>query len=119
VVGTLTQDLLELCTEEWLGVVDGARALGCDLLFSMNLHTRALQLALQQEDGVGFDPDLRYPGHLGPAGMRQRIPGLGGRFDVDTSTAGTTIPAVLPGILRPAADAPTARGTAGSRGGRA
>ncbi len=32
VVGMLTQDLLELFEEQWLGAVDGARTHGCDLI---------------------------------------------------------------------------------------
>jgi signal transduction histidine kinase/DNA-binding LacI/PurR family transcriptional regulator len=65
------------------------------------------------DDGAGFDPGRPYPGHLGLAGMRERTQRLGGRFAVDASAAGTTVRAVLPGILRRTAEAPTASGTRG------
>ena len=49
------------------------------------------------DDGVGFDPDLTYPGHLGLDGMRERARRLGGRLTVHSSPAGsTTVRAVLP-----------------------
>jgi signal transduction histidine kinase/DNA-binding LacI/PurR family transcriptional regulator len=51
------------------------------------------------DDGVGFDLDLQYPGHLGLTGMRERTGRLGGRFTVASSPAGTTVRVVLPDIL--------------------
>jgi signal transduction histidine kinase/DNA-binding LacI/PurR family transcriptional regulator len=49
------------------------------------------------DDGVGFDPDEPYPGHLGLRTMRERTERIGGRFTVDSSPNGsTTIRAVLP-----------------------
>jgi signal transduction histidine kinase len=51
------------------------------------------------DDGVGFDADLPYPGHLGLAGMGERTGRLGGSFTVDSSATGTTVRLVLPGIL--------------------
>jgi signal transduction histidine kinase/DNA-binding LacI/PurR family transcriptional regulator len=53
------------------------------------------------DDGVGFDPSVPHPGHLGLETMRERAERLGGLFTVDSSPAGsTTIRVVLPGILR-------------------
>ncbi|HEY2948373.1 MAG TPA: substrate-binding domain-containing protein [Micromonosporaceae bacterium] len=67
------------------------------------------------DDGVGFDPDLSYPGHLGLASMRERAQRLGGRFTVDSSPAGsTTVRVEVPDILRRLpADAPTSGTTPG------
>ena len=49
------------------------------------------------DDGMGFDPDLARPGHLGLTTMRQRIEGLGGRLTVrSTPGQGTTIQALIP-----------------------
>jgi signal transduction histidine kinase len=49
------------------------------------------------DDGIGFDPDDPYPGHLGLKTMRERAEGLGGRFTVDSSPIGsTTVRVVLP-----------------------
>jgi hypothetical protein len=135
VVGVLTQDLLELFAEEWLGAVDGARANGSDLicftgraldapgyLRSANAiydlvgpesvdglvvwsaepdGTGGTLVVEVAADGVGFDPAVSFPGHLGLATMRERAQRLGGRFTVDSSPTGsTTIRVVLPGILR-------------------
>jgi signal transduction histidine kinase len=53
------------------------------------------------DDGVGFDPDISRPGHLGLDSMYERTLRLGGQFTVDSSPAGsTTVRAVLPQILR-------------------
>jgi len=53
------------------------------------------------DDGVGFDPDAPHPGHLGLDTMRERTERLGGRLVVESSTAGSRVRAVLPGILHP------------------
>jgi signal transduction histidine kinase len=52
------------------------------------------------DDGVGFDPDLAHPGHLGLETMRERAHRLRGRFNVDSSPGGSTVRVVLPGVLR-------------------
>jgi signal transduction histidine kinase len=52
------------------------------------------------DDGVGFDPRVSRPGHLGLNTMRERTERLGGQFTVDSSPAGsTTIRLVLPNLL--------------------
>jgi signal transduction histidine kinase/DNA-binding LacI/PurR family transcriptional regulator len=49
------------------------------------------------DDGVGFDPDAPYPGHLGLRTMRERTERIGGRFTVDSSPTGsTTVQVALP-----------------------
>lgn len=54
------------------------------------------------DDGVGFDPEVSYPGHLGLHTMRERAERLGGRFTVDSSPTGsTTVRLVLPNVLLP------------------
>jgi len=52
------------------------------------------------DDGAGFDPDVPHPGHLGLESMRERTERLGGRLIVESSSAGSTVRAVLPAILR-------------------
>jgi PAS domain S-box-containing protein len=56
------------------------------------------------DDGAGFDATAAHPGHLGMETMRERTERLGGRLQVDSSEAGSTVRAVLPAILRPPAD---------------
>jgi PAS domain S-box-containing protein len=51
------------------------------------------------DDGVGFEPSEPHPGHLGLDTMRERTERLGGRLLVQSSTAGSRVRAVLPGIL--------------------
>lgn len=53
------------------------------------------------DDGVGFEPSAPHPGHLGLDSMRERTEHLGGRLVVESSSAGSRVRAVLPGILTP------------------
>jgi signal transduction histidine kinase len=49
------------------------------------------------DDGIGFDPALGRPGHLGLASMRERVTRLGGHLDIaSTPGRGTTITATVP-----------------------
>ncbi len=54
-----------------------------------------------EDDGIGFEPSAPHPGHLGLDTMRERTERLGGRLVVESSTAGSRIRAVLPGVLTP------------------
>jgi len=62
------------------------------------------------DDGVGFDPSAPHPGHLGLDTMQERTERLGGCLEVESSTAGSRIRAVLPGILHPVPSPPTNSG---------
>jgi PAS domain S-box-containing protein len=54
------------------------------------------------DDGIGFDPALGRPGHLGLASMRERAIRLGGRLDVASAPgSGTTITATVPAGVSP------------------
>jgi signal transduction histidine kinase/DNA-binding LacI/PurR family transcriptional regulator len=49
------------------------------------------------DDGIGFDPTERHPGHLGLETMRERTERLGGRLTIDSSRNGsTTIRVMVP-----------------------
>ena len=62
------------------------------------------------DDGDGFEPSDPHPGHIGLDTMRERTERLGGRLVVESSTAGSRVRAVLPGILHPnGGDDPGAR----------
>jgi signal transduction histidine kinase len=49
-----------------------------------------------QDDGVGFDPDAGFSGHLGLRSMRERVERCGGELRVDSAAGRTIVRAVLP-----------------------
>jgi PAS domain S-box-containing protein len=59
---------------------------------------RASELALDvRDDGVGFDPDGAFPGHLGLRSMRERVARLGGTLLIDSAPGhGTHIQVRVP-----------------------
>jgi signal transduction histidine kinase len=60
------------------------------------------------DDGIGFDPALARPGHLGLASMRERVTRLGGRLDVASAPGcGTTITATVPAAVAPGQEGTT------------
>lgn len=72
-------------------------------------HARATQVALElngggqeivlevSDNGVGFDTDGSFPGHLGLRSMRARAAGVGGTLDVKSTPArGTRVLARIP-----------------------
>jgi signal transduction histidine kinase len=55
-----------------------------------------LQLSVQ-DDGIGFDPAVARPGHLGLTTMRERAAAVGGRLAIDTAPgAGTRVEVTVP-----------------------
>jgi signal transduction histidine kinase len=49
------------------------------------------------DDGVGFDTNGSYPGHLGLRSMQERAAAAGGSFEVDSAPGrGTRIRAKIP-----------------------
>jgi signal transduction histidine kinase len=60
------------------------------------------------DDGIGFDPALGRPGHLGLASMRERVTRLGGRLDVASAPgSGTTVTATVPAGVPPGQEGAT------------
>jgi signal transduction histidine kinase len=60
----------------------------------------ALSLEIR-DDGVGFDPQGEYAGHLGLRSMRERAANAGGRLDIQSAPgAGSIVSVTLP-ILQP------------------
>jgi signal transduction histidine kinase len=52
------------------------------------------------DDGIGFDPQGQFPGHLGLQSMRERVEGAGGSLAVTSAPGrGTTIRARIPDRL--------------------
>jgi len=63
---------------------------------SMQHDDEALTIEVT-DDGVGFDANSTYPGHLGLTSMHERVDELGGRLKVDSRPgAGTTVSLRLP-----------------------
>jgi signal transduction histidine kinase len=64
----------------------------------VRLYLESASLILEVcDNGIGFDPLVAYPGHLGLRSMRERAANLGGTLDiVSTKNCGTQIRAVLP-----------------------
>jgi signal transduction histidine kinase len=62
---------------------------------TVRLNTTATDLVLQiSDDGVGFDPNGSFPGHLGLRSMRERITEIGGVMDITSAPGkGTTVTA--------------------------
>jgi PAS domain S-box-containing protein len=55
------------------------------------------------DDGVGFDPDQPFPGHLGLASMRKRVADVGGALEIGSTPGhGTRIRARIPRTSAPA-----------------
>jgi signal transduction histidine kinase len=49
------------------------------------------------DDGVGFNPEQSFPGHLGLQSMRERLARLGGVLEItSTPGRGTKIRAIVP-----------------------
>lgn len=101
----------ELCPEPALSLEakEALYRVAQEALNNIVKHAKAyrVHLRLQQangtvqlevrDDGVGFDCQREYPGHLGLVSMRERIERLGGRFWIESSPgAGTTVQAALP-----------------------
>jgi signal transduction histidine kinase len=50
-----------------------------------------------QDDGVGFDPQQEYPGHMGLQTMRERVDQFDGRLDIESAPGqGTLLRASIP-----------------------
>lgn len=67
----------------------------------ISLEVRAGKLVVQVvDDGVGFDPDREFPGHLGLRSMRERALAVGGSLEIVSSRGhGTRVVAQVPAVL--------------------
>jgi len=64
----------------------------------IHLHCDHGTLTLEvQDDGVGFDPQAEYPGHLGLHTMRERVTRLGGTLEINSAPGlGTMVRVRIP-----------------------
>jgi signal transduction histidine kinase len=93
-------ELLRVVQEALHNCVKHARASHVDIRLAESAEAAGTLIVEVTDDGVGFDPQISYPGHFGLDGMRERTQRLGGRLSINSSTAGSTVRAVLPNLLR-------------------
>jgi signal transduction histidine kinase len=64
----------------------------------MSLKEIEGQVSLEvRDDGVGFEPEAEYPGHMGLSSMRERAARLDGRLEIKSAPGqGTLLRAHLP-----------------------
>jgi signal transduction histidine kinase len=90
----IKEAIYRIAQESLHNVVKHARATSVTLELASD--DRGLTLTIQ-DDGVGFDPDGSFPGHLGLRSMRERSTRLGGTFDIQSaSSRGTRLIATIP-----------------------
>jgi len=88
------EQLYRLTQEALNNVVKHARTVAASVVVTCG---PAQVTVAVHDDGIGFDPALGRPGHLGLASMRERVTRLGGRLDVVSDPGvGTTITATVP-----------------------
>jgi signal transduction histidine kinase len=65
----------------------------------LSINPDSVQLEIK-DDGVGFDPDSHFPGHLGLHTMRERTERLGGTYLIESRPQhGTRLVVEMP-VLR-------------------
>jgi signal transduction histidine kinase len=89
------EDLLRIIQEALHNCVKHARAGRVDIRFVVPEGAPGTLVVEVADDGVGFDPDIDRPGHLGLDTMRERAQRLGGRLTVESSAAGSTVRTTL------------------------
>lgn len=112
------QVLYRVAQEALHNVVKHARASHVRVALRHGEERVTLDIA---DDGVGFDPDGRFPGHLGLTSMRERVGSLGGRLRLTSRPGeGTRLVVEAPcpagpatSAAGPAPDARPERGTGG------
>lgn len=87
--------LYRIAQEAMHNTVKHARATRIEIVLTFSaadvIHLRV------RDNGIGFDPDGSFPGHLGLHSMRERIERLGGTLSITSARGtGTSIVALLP-----------------------
>ena len=86
--------LYRIAQEALNNIVKHAHADHIDLRLRCSEETLELEIL---DDGVGFDPHRRYPGHLGLRSMRERVVQLGGELVIkSTSGEGAVVRVSVP-----------------------
>jgi PAS domain S-box-containing protein len=91
------EQLYRLAQEALNNVVKHAQASRVRIRFQLP-HPDADQLILEvSDDGIGFDPSVARPGHMGLRTMAERAASLGGTLEVSSAPgSGTTVRAAVP-----------------------
>ena len=102
------QALYRIAQEALWNTVKHARARRVDVRLQPDGDSVVLEIA---DDGVGFDPDGSFPGHLGLRSMRERATEVGGSLEVfSTHGRGTRVVVRVPSTRQsPPRRAPTSR----------
>jgi PAS domain S-box-containing protein len=91
---TIEAQLYRLAQEALHNVVKHARATHVQLCLVLDDEVVTLEVT---DDGVGFDPAVQHPGHMGLTTMAERAAALGGRLDVrSTPGKGTSVRVSVP-----------------------
>jgi PAS domain S-box-containing protein len=87
------QALFRIALEAMNNIVKHASARRVVLSLKTDLDVVSMEI---MDDGKGFDPQGRYPGHLGLSTMRERAESLGGRLAIESSHgSGTRVSLVI------------------------
>jgi len=102
------QALYRIAQEALWNTVKHARARRVDVRLQPDGDSVVLEIA---DDGVGFDPDGSFPGHLGLRSMHERAAEVGGSLEVFSARGrGTRVVVRVPSARRsPPRRAPTSR----------
>jgi signal transduction histidine kinase len=88
------QELYRVAQEALQNAVKHAHANRVDLLLRQSGDAVSLEV---QDNGVGFDPQGAFPGHLGLRSMQERVSNLGGTLEIESAPGqGTRILALVP-----------------------
>lgn len=83
----IKQELYRIAQEAMHNTVKHARARQVDLRLSQTNEAVLLEV---RDDGLGFNPDGAFPGHLGLHSMRERVSHLGGMLQIESAPGNGT-----------------------------
>jgi signal transduction histidine kinase len=92
-------DLFRIAQEALQNVVKHGKATSIDVRLDRGGGTPGGLRMTITDDGVGFDPTARYPGHIGLSTMRERATRLGGNVLIESRPGCTTVNVVVPDVI--------------------
>ncbi len=95
--GPLKEALYRIAREALQNAVKHARANQLNIQLLCDPEATLLEVS---DDGIGFDPQMPYPGHLGLQSMRERAASFGGTVEILSAPGqGTRVQARIPASL--------------------